>query len=114
VFELSTRIDERVQLMMKKQEELERKIDVPVQLANSINNRVGILESKSTAHLESQVEQLSNTVRTLESKVQDLQGSTGRAGERWKQMIGFAVQLLWVVVAAYVLYKLHLQAPAVP
>jgi chromosome segregation ATPase len=118
VFELTTRIDERVQLMMKKQEELERKIDVPVTLANAINNRVSVLESKTTTHLETAIRSLEgqlsdaeNFIRSLESKVQNLEGDTSRSGERWKQLSGAVIQLVWVVVAAYVLYKLNLQSP---
>jgi predicted nuclease with TOPRIM domain len=114
VFELTTRIDERVQLMMKKQEELERKIDNAGTLSNAVNTRVSLLESKNNNHIESQLDQLNTTVNDLRSKVQELEGDTSRSGERWKQIMAFAVQLVWVIVAAYVLYKLHLQSPAVP
>jgi polyhydroxyalkanoate synthesis regulator phasin len=111
VFELTTRIDERVQIMMKKQEELERKIDAPMALSQAIATRVAILESKTTVALEAEVKATSEEVRVLASKVQDLEGTHGRTKEGWKQAIGFVVQLLWVVVAAYVLYKLKLQGP---
>jgi uncharacterized coiled-coil protein SlyX len=136
VFELSTRIDERVQLMMKKQEDLEKKLDAQMQKTNDMTTRVTVLESQvqkasdmnnRLAALESKnnnqekIKEISESVtgiaaivHNMELKVQSLEGNTKRQEARWKTIFGFVVQLIWVVLAAYLLYRLGLQSPGGP
>lgn len=109
VFELATRIDERVLLMMKKQDALDGRLDDSLSLYNQINSRVCVLESKTIAPLEAEVAKQRESVRALESSVQDLRGDTGRAGDRWKQAVQVGLQVLVAIAAAYAIYKLKLK-----
>ena len=76
-------------------------------------------------------EKLSSAVQRVEELRQELKGVESRSGEfdkrlseiegraslsdgRWKTAIDFLMQLIWVVIAAYVLTQLNLQSPAVP
>jgi hypothetical protein len=50
----------------------------------------------------------------LEIEMQAVKIAQGGAEGRWKTIISFAVQIAWVLLAAWLLMKLGLQAPAVP
>jgi DNA repair ATPase RecN len=103
IFELTTRIDERVQTLREKQEHLEGKINDYGIAANTIATKVGILELK-LATLESGMKDLGD----LKSSLQKITSESERSGERWKKMTGFAYQIISAVVIAYLLFKLHL------
>lgn len=81
ISELTTRVDERVQMIIKKQDDMERKIE---------------------------------RFHEIELRVQAVESNSSRGEARWKTTIGFALQVAWVMLAAYLLYKVGLQAPAVP
>ena len=112
VYELVTRVDERVRAIMKKQEEMEHKMEAPLLLANAINNRVSVLESKDNSK---EIKELENKAdrefRALEVRIQALEGSSSISMKRWSTIIDFGIKLFWVVLAAYVLYRLHLTPP---
>lgn len=119
VFEMTARIDERVQLMMKKQDDLDNKINSQMILYNQLSARVSVLESDSSMEIlkseVGRVQDCANEIKTklhdVEMKLQNVEGNSGRQEDRWKVFFGFGVQIIWVVLAAYLLYKLGLQAP---
>jgi len=115
VFELSTRIDERVQLMMKKQEDLDRKIELQITHGNSLSNRISLLESndsrKDMESVREAIDELQESIHKLELQVQEVQGESGRSEDRWKGIFSFIGQIVWVLLAAYMLYRLGLQGP---
>jgi predicted nucleic acid-binding Zn-ribbon protein len=119
VFEMTARIDERVQLMMKKQDDLDNKIDSQMNLYSQLSARVTVLESDSSIEtLKSEVgrvQDCANEIKTklhdVEMKLQNVEGSSGRQEDRWKNAFNFIVQIIWVIVAGYLLYKLGLPSP---
>ncbi len=112
VFELSTRIDERVQLMMKTQKGMEDKIDSMMHQQNDIDGRVMVLESKNGTLLQEDIDKLEENFHRLEMRIQIMEGQTNRQEGRWRTILNFWFQILWVVLAAYILYKFNLQTPA--
>ena len=118
VFELTTRVDERVQLMMKKQEDVERKIDGISSEMKELNTRVTVLESNNgkaaVAQMATEVDRLKDNIGDMKLKIQTLESKTESSEGKWKTVLNFGLQILWVVVAAYLLYRLGIQAPAVP
>jgi len=114
IFELTTRVDERVQLMMKKQEDLEDKIDAQLKEINALAIRVTMLESRNGAAMQNDVEKMKESFHQMELKMAGVEKSTAASENRWKTIGGFVLQILWVLLAAYLLFKLGLQAPAVP
>ena len=109
VFDLTSRIDERVKLLMKKQDELDRKLEDYLKITSEIDGRIRVLESNKEA-----LSYLGNTVHTLELDLQQVQIKTTGHENKWKTIISFAMQIAWVILAAYLLLKLGIQAPAVP
>jgi len=89
---LLSRVDERVQTLIKTQESASDKSD-------------------EAFHA---IATLRTDLHKMELRVQELESNTSSQESRWKTIIGFAIQLVWVILAAFLLYKLGISAPAVP
>jgi len=114
IFELTTRVDERVQLMMKKQDNLEDKIDSQMKETNALATRVTILESRNGVQLQADLDKVKDLMHQMELKISHLDKFSATTENRWKTIGGFTLQIVWVILAAYLLFKLGIQAPAVP
>jgi predicted nuclease with TOPRIM domain len=108
---LLTRVDERVQMMMKTQSNLEAKIDNIHDDVVGLNARMRSLESAAD---EDTVEKLQASHHQMELRMQTVENSSNSQEGRWKTIFGFGIQLVWVILAAFLLYKLGISAPAVP
>ena len=115
IFELTTRIDERMQLMTKKQEAIDAALKSQGELISNLSSRIIILENSiNSKDIEQDVDKNRDKIHALEVKVNSLQISNEGTEGRWKTIVNFSLQIIWVLLAAYLLYKLGLQAPAVP
>lgn len=115
IFELTTRIDERMQLMTKKQEAIDAALKSQGELISNLSSRIIILENSiNSKDIEQDVDKNIDKIHALEVKVNSLQISNEGTEGRWKTIVNFSLQIIWVLLAAYLLYKLGLQAPAVP
>jgi len=80
--------------------------------------------------LESQIESLKKDIKKLENKINNsdnnklvenihkldlrihsVEVTQGGQEKKWNMFINFGIQLLWVIMAAYLLFKLGLEAP---
>lgn len=114
LFELTLRVDERVRLMMDKLESMDETIDNQIDLFNELNSRVKVIESRDGISILNDIRRLGEELHKLELRTQSVEGSSSDQEGRWKTIIGFAIQLIWVILAAFLLYKLGISAPAVP
>jgi predicted nuclease with TOPRIM domain len=111
IFDLTSRIDERVKNLIKNQEEMDRKLNEHLKTTIEIDGRVKIVEARQHT---CPIVPLENTVHQLELSLQQLQIQATGHENKWKTIISFGVQIAWVILAAYLLMKLGIQAPAVP
>ena len=111
VFDLTSRIDERVKLIMKKQDEFDKKLDDRLEDANEVKTRLRLLEAQGNGD---EILDMKLGIHKMEVRLQAIEMTQGGAENRWKSFINFAIQIAWVVMAAWLLLKLGLQAPAVP
>jgi chromosome segregation ATPase len=139
LFELSTRIDERVQAVMKKQDETDKKIETMSNSISTMSARLSVVESKSpdlyeknigklfdrvhdtNLHLESLQNKCDTNVPIIHESearshknaadIQELQSKSQQNEGRWKSVFGFIIQIVWVILASYLLFKLGIQAP---
>ena len=139
LFELSTRIDERVQAIMKKQDETDKKIESMNESISKMSTRLSVVEAKSpelykkdigtlfdrvhdtNLHLENLQNKCDTNIPIIQASdershqnladIQQLQGQTQQNEGRWKSAFGFIIQIVWVILAAYLLFKLGIQAP---
>lgn len=118
IVELTTRIDERVQLMMKKQENFENKMEDHLEYFNELKTEFKLLDSKSGKSLQEEVLRLSQEVNDMKSKLDALTKESSKLEGDWKYVVkgslSFIVQIIWVLLASYLLYKLGIQSPSVP
>lgn len=112
IYELTTRVDERQQLMMSKVEQLEKKIDSVVSEYRDLEGRMRVIESKDGGTAD--ISNIKEMLHRHDVRLQALEISTQGQEGRWKTIASFGIQLVWVLLAAYLLYKLGIQAPAVP
>jgi predicted nuclease with TOPRIM domain len=111
VQQLATRIDERMLSVITKQNELEIKLDENSAATNQLLQRVAVLEARDNSRLSTDLQKTTEAVHSLDRRLAEVEGDTGRLQTTTKHVMDFSIKLLWVVVAAFVLWKLKLQAP---
>lgn len=67
--------------------------------------------SKRTLETEKELKELKELKHELKIKIQELEKQHDQNSEKWRRLIDFSVQLIWVAMAAWLLTKLGLQAP---
>jgi len=114
LFDLSTRIDERVKAIQTKQHDLDVRLEGVIKSHQEMMQKIAVLESKDDDHLEDQVDQCKKDLFSLDKRLTAVEADSGRTQDRWNKIFTFVIQLVWVLLAAWLLLKLNLQAPAVP
>jgi hypothetical protein len=113
LYDLEVRTDERVKNLIIRCDATDEKYSETLQTQKDIEGRVRVLESK-TEEFGSVAEQVKLNTASLADRVKTVELSKNNSDDRWKTIVNFCVQLSLILVAAYLLYKLGLQAPAVP
>jgi hypothetical protein len=121
LFEISTRIDERVKSVQEKQHELEVKLAEIMKEHNDGLQKIAVLESKDDCvnvcgihHVVDHLDQAAEAINELDKRMMAVELASDNTKNRWKQATTFIIQLIWVLLASWLLLKLNLQAPAVP
>lgn len=111
-----SRLDERIKILQQQQRELEERFEEALHEHSEILQKTAVLEAKSArCIMETKGRQcLVDDIAGLDKRISVIEGESGRSKDRWNQILGFVVQLAWVILAAWVLTKLNLQPPAVP
>lgn len=120
LLDMISRIDERVKLIQEKQNDLEDRFDEAMAVRQEKLQKLAVLEAK-VADEEALRENIHNcqgnckaSFYQMDKRVSSLETDSGRSEDRWNKIFGFIIQLVWVLLAAWLLLKLNLQAPAVP
>lgn len=118
LFDLSTRIDERVKAIQSKQEQLDRRIDETIRQHIDLMQKIAVLEAKAEdagdEELYPKIIEIDRAINELDKRMSHLENEQGHHSERWKGIANFVIQLVWVILAAYLLTRLNLQPPVVP
>ena len=117
LFDLSTRIDERVkaiQTNQTNQANLESKIESLVTSHNLAMQKIVVLESRDVKYFDSKLSECEREISSMHKRLGTVEASSGQNQDRWNKIMSFVIQLVWVILAAWLLMKLNLQAPAVP
>lgn len=116
LFDKTIRIDERVKSIQSKYGIIERHIE-------EINNRhISIItklveteqKQEQLSSLNKEISDCEEVIRDINNRLIIIEKDNGRNQDRWNKTSAFLIQLIWVILSAYVLTKLNLQAPAVP
>lgn len=121
LFEISTRIDERVKAIQEKQRDLEGELEDMLKGHYDNLQKIAVLESKGDCsdicginQVVGHIDDISKSVNNLDKRLAEVESATSRTQDRWKQVATFIIQLIWVLLASWLLVKLNLQSPAVP
>lgn len=61
--------------------------------------------------IEEKIDKIIENLHELDVRLKSLEIAKGGYEENWKSIVNFVVQVIWVVMAAYILMKLGLQSP---
>lgn len=114
LFDLSTRIDERVKSLQQKQVEIDDRLNEVASVHTNIIQRLVVTELKLETPIYEELGQIRKALSEADRRLLALEHvSRGNEG-RWDIIFKFAIQLIWITLAAYVLFKLNLNPPPVP
>lgn len=115
LFDLSTRIDERVKSIQTKQDQLEKQIDNVMNQHMAVLQKIAVLESyRNEADADDKIKELEKAVTSIDKRLTILEGNDSKNSAHWNRVATFIIQLVWVVIVSYILMKLNLQSPAIP
>lgn len=115
LFELSTRIDERVKSIQSKQDRIDLQINDVINQHIQLMQKIAVLESRNEeSTVDAEILNCEKQIVEIDKRLSRLENEDGKKTEKWKGVVNFIVQLVWIIIAAYILTKLNLQAPAVP
>jgi hypothetical protein len=109
LYDLACRMDERIKLVENTEEQLDKKLENQIERQIELIKKIAIIESH-----QSEVLKLHQEISQLDKRLSKIEIDHGNHSERWKTVGAFIIQLIWVILAAYLLTKLNLQSPAVP
>lgn len=111
LFDLSTRIDERVKTIQERQEALDERIEKVVQKNSELMQKIAVLESKQG---EFGLDEFKKEIVVIDKRLASVEDASDQTQARWNRLLTFIIQLVWVILAAWMLLKLNLQAPDIP
>lgn len=106
--DLSTRIDERLNSLVDKQENMEVKIDEAISSYKELIERLSRLEMSDAS-----LKELKSDFRDMEKRLTSAEYIATGFETRWKTFVGYVVQLIWIIIACWILLKLNLTPPAI-
>lgn len=123
LFDLSTRIDERVKSLQKCENDLKLSVDALKKDVNDLNLKIHLFEKND--HNEDILKQLQQcqialveidkkiniNLIALDKRITALESSQQGSVNFWDKFTSFAIQIIWVIIAAWILAKLGLQSP---
>lgn len=106
LFELTSRIDERVKLLSEVVGKTDSKFDAIMKNQQELLQRVTALESKNGTETKKDVSQLSEKMQRIELKMQNIETLAKGSQNRWEKIIDYSMKILLAVAATFIVYKL--------
>lgn len=103
-------IEKNQNALIEKLEDLKKEINNFEKKLISKDSKTTILQNK-VKDLKESLDQIIEKVQKFEVKMESIHLRTADSESKWSNIIDFFVKIFWVIVVAYLLYKLGLQAP---
>jgi predicted nucleic acid-binding Zn-ribbon protein len=118
LFNLSSRIDEKVKAVKEQQEDLSKQISTIAKDYTEIMKKVAVLESHSgnegLSGVLTKIEQQNREISVMDKRLSTVEAATDNNQDRWKTITSFLVQLVWIIIAAWALMRLGISQPPLP
>lgn len=115
IYELVTRIDERVKTLIKEHDELSNILEAQKERQSNANTRITILETQNTddtlSRICAEVSRIDGQLTEIKGRIQLVEISSQGSEKKWNTAVTYFIQMLWLVLAGWLLYKLGLPAP---
>lgn len=112
--DLSTRIDERVKAIQSKQGEVDDRLADIIKSNTDLMHRLIVLEQTNGATMKFAVDEMSRQINVLDKRMAEIEGISKKQENRWAGIFQFLIQLIWIGLAAWMLFKMGLNPPPVP
>lgn len=112
--DLSTRIDERVKAIQSKQDDFDIRLADVIKAHTELMHRLIILEQTNGQSLRSNVDEAGRQLIDIDKRLTQIELTSNRHEGRWNTTFNFVIQLVWVCIAAWALFKLGLNSPPIP
>lgn len=96
LYELTTRVDERLKAIEEKQEKLDERIS-------------GELHS-----IENEVKNINKEINALDKRIIIVESLTENQESKWKTVIGYVMYGVFILIICYLLYLLKINPPPIP
>lgn len=121
LFDLSTRIDERVKAISSKQHDIEQRSNDLSESNSDMLQAIAVLESQGNSEFPTHrcpyknvIDATCNALASVDKRLAVVELVSSGQQNTFKRITDFVIQLVWIVLAAWILYKLNLSPPAVP
>ena len=94
---LNEKVDKRTKILHEKLKKVEEQL-------SDLETNIKILKDKN-------FDKLCEDLHDLEIRIKSIEIAQGGHDQNWKMFFNFIIQVIWVVMAAYILLKLGLQTP---
>ncbi len=130
VFDLTSRIDERVKMLVERQNDADERYDKVLELLQQLVNRVTILESKDVSNVKTDlneinkriaimessgakhdIEDIKQKIHTLDLRVEAINMRTVNQEGRWAKLFDLVFKLTIMLIGGYLLFRFGWQAP---
>jgi hypothetical protein len=117
MYDLTSRIDERVKNLVETYSDLNDRIDKLIERQESITSRISILENKNGVYkdisvLTADVKELQQGMKLfnqLQQKVAVMEVLTLNYTDKWKNLISIAFNIIVIVIGGIILWKLGIR-----
>jgi vacuolar-type H+-ATPase subunit I/STV1 len=114
VFDLTSRIDERVKLLIENQHDAESRIEKIIEKQETIAMRLIALENKNGTEehineLKKEVKELNNRMNSTEKSLNTLELNQTQHTNRWRALADIIFKIIVMVTGAFILFKLGIK-----
>lgn len=134
VFDLTSRIDERVKMLVERHEDLEQQLDKAIETQQKVLNRVTVLESRDVSSLvvssnndineikqrvaimensnsKNDIEDLKQKIHLLDLRIESVNMMTANQESRWTKLFDLVFKLTIMLIGGYLLFRFGWQSP---
>ena len=120
IFDLTSRIDERIKFLTQKLNDLEKEVDDTSRLQSISESKSHIESHKlqgieaTIPEIEENIQKLSEELEKLEYRIHSEESYNKMTQNRWKIAFDFTYKTIWVMFVCWLLYKSNLQSLSLP
>lgn len=109
VFDLTSRIDERVKHLVEQHNEANQRIEKLMERHENILSRISVLENKNGNGIKEDITELKKDFHTIEIKIAALEMQTSRHENKWQTVGDFIFKIAVAVIGAVIVWKITLK-----